>query len=174
MKLSKIILAIAFVFFYTSIFSQSVGGVKFENYQAKISTNNKAKINFTSCKLGKKYQNFITEKYKNENINFGGHYVVIIWGLTGTSNGVMIDKNTGLIYSIPLTPENSFQDSPIGNDDFIKFQKNSYLFYSYSTLINKNDDKKIDLHYEFFKFDENTKKFKMISTLNKTVESEDN
>ena len=173
MKLSKIILAIAFVFFYTSIFSQSVGGVKFENYQAKISNRKKANLNLYSHKLGRKFRTAITEGYNNTNVDFGGHYIVVLWGCgTGCSNGVMVDINTGLIYSIPT--EHSYRGVYYDNNDNIRYEKNSYLFYTYETLMNEKDEKKIDLHYYFYKFDEKTKKFNLFSRLNKTVESEDN
>ena len=175
MKQTKTILTIGFMLLTSSIYSQKFEGQKFENYPAKILSVQKAKLNLSSNKLGKTFRTAITEGYKNGKINFGGHYIVIFWGAgAGMSDGAMVDTRTGIIYNLPLTEENSYRGATgYEENENIKYEANSYLFTCYSSEYKKSETAKIELNYFFYKFDEKTKKFKLISNKKKTVENKD-
>lgn len=165
-------LTIALLLITTSILSQSIEGVKFENYPAKLSSTQKATLNLASNKLGKTYRTAIIEGYKNGKVDFGGHYISIYWGAgSGQSLGAIVDTNDGKIYELPLTVENSNRGAD--SNDNIKHKKESYLFVCYSSQTNDLDYSKMDLNYYFYKFDEKTKRFNLLSTKKKIVKKEE-
>ena len=174
MKQTKTILTIGFMLLTSSIYSQKIEGQKFESYPAKILSEQKAKLNLSSNKLGKTFRTAITQGYKNGKINFGGHYIIIFWGAgAGMSDGAMVDTRTGIIYNLPLTEENSYRGVYYDNNDNIKHKKNSYLFMCYSSKTNETDENKIDLSYFYYKFNDMTKKFNLVANNEKTVVNND-
>lgn len=166
----KIIFAIAFIFAIQISNAQtkenSVEGYSFAKYPAKTEKITKTKLNLASNSLGKTYKTQISNQYKSEKINFGGHYVLTFWGVgAGLTQGAMVDAKTGKIYELPLTEENSIRDCVHG-DESIFYKANSNLFGAYKCE-RTSDENKIKLTYSFYKWDGKT--FKFIGKKEKTV-----
>ena len=98
MKKTILTLAISFAslnYVNAQINDTSIEGINFSKYPAKVE-NSKAKLNLASHSLGKTYKTAISEQYKSEPINFGGHYVMTFWGAgMGMTQGAMVDAKTG-------------------------------------------------------------------------------
>jgi hypothetical protein len=96
------IFLIAMILFSQVLLGQNIGGFSFYDFPAKEITSKKVTVNLSSHPLGSKYKTAITEQYKKGQINFGGHYIVVLWGAgAGLSLGVMVDVLNGNIYKLP-------------------------------------------------------------------------
>ncbi|AYO57357.1 hypothetical protein CO230_03990 [Chryseobacterium sp. 6424] len=161
--MKKLLFSVALTFATLTINAQtkenSVEGYSFAKYPAKTEKVTKAKLNLTSNSLGKTYKTQISNQYKTEKINFGGHYVLTFWGAgAGLTQGAMIDAKTGKIYELPLTEQNSIRDCVYNDNENIFYKPDSNLFATFKCEPNK--DEKIKLTYSFYKWD--GKQFKFI------------
>ena len=99
----------------------------------------KVPVNLSSHPLGSKYKSAITEQYNKGQINFGGHYIVVLWGDgAGLSLGVMVDVLNGKIYKLPLSYENSCRGT-------YHDQNNNILYHCCPVNILKNRGTIIEL-----------------------------
>ena len=172
--MKKIIFYVALTFTALTINAQtkenSVEGYSFAKYPAKTEKITKAKLNLASNSLGKTFKTQISNQYKTEKINFGGHYVLTFWGAgQGLSNGAMVDAKTGKIYVLPLTEENSLRDCVYNDNENIFYKPNSNLFATFKCERTKEDGK-IKLKYYFYKWD--GKSFKFIGNKEKFATEE--
>ena len=171
--MKKTFFAIAMTFALLSINAQtkenSVEGYSFAKYPAKTEKVTKAKLNLTSNSLGKTYKTQISNQYKTEKINFGGHYVLTFWSAgAGLTQGAMIDAKTGKIYELPLTEQNSIRDCVFNDNENIFYKPTSNLFVTFKCEPNK--DEKIKLTYFFYKWD--GKQFKFLGKNEKITNAE--
>jgi hypothetical protein len=162
---------IVYLFLLTqSIYSQSIEGYSFESFPVKVLNVKKAELNYSSHKLGKEYKTEITKQYKIGKVDFGGHFIIISWGAgSGLTLGAMVDINDGKVYEIPLNEENSYRATYHDNNNNIFFKQSSNLFVCYTSKTNDKDENNVNLKYYFYKFDDFTKKFSLLKTMNKTV-----
>jgi len=93
------------------------GQKSFENYNVSyIYLGQMFPINFKSNWTARVYKTRISESYKKNGVNFGGHYSFAYWGCGSPCTGcAIIDVRTGKVYSGP--------DSGFGYN----FKKNSRL-----------------------------------------------
>ena len=175
MKKTILTLAISFAslnYVNAQINDTSIEGINFSKYTAKVE-NSKAKLNLASHSLGKTYKTAISEQYKSEPINFGGHYVMTFWGAgMGMTQGAMVDAKTGKIIPLPLTEENAIRDCAYNDNDNIFHKKNSNLFVTFKCqrvgeYNQSTDTQKIKLTFYYYKWD--GKKFNLISTKTKNA-----
>lgn len=76
--------------------------IEFSKFQVDTFRGKKRPINYKSHLLAKQFRTIITETYKNEGLNFGGHYTIATWGCgTSCQYGAIIDFKTGNVYPIP-------------------------------------------------------------------------
>lgn len=67
-------------------------------------------INLSKSSLGSKYKSAITEQYNKVQINFGGHFIAMLWGTVAVlSLGDVVDVLNGKMYKLPLSHENSYR-----------------------------------------------------------------
>jgi hypothetical protein len=171
MKINRYLIGMIFVLIVQNLSAQNIQGYSFDNYPTNLVSNQKAKINFSSNKLGKEYKTEITEQYKKGKIEFGGHYVLIFWGAgTGLTLGAMVDVKDGKIYALPLNEENSYRETYHDSDNNILYKAKSNLFICYRPRDNKSNENKVDLTYYLYKWDDTTKKFVLLKTKKATVE----
>ena len=171
MKFIKYLFASTVLLIVQDLTAQNIQGYSFENYPTNIIINQRAKINYSSNKLGKEFKTEITEQYKKGKIEFGGHYVLIFWGAgTGLTLGAMVDVKDGKIYALPLNEENSYRETYHDSDNNILYKAKSNLFICYRPRNNKSDENKVDLTYYFYKWDDTIKKFILLKTKKATVE----
>jgi hypothetical protein len=166
--MQKVITILGFLILATVTNGQVLKKFPFEKYSVKAISTKKAGLDLKSHILGQKYKTVITESYRKENVNFGGHYIVIVWGEgAGLSGGILADINTGKLYDLPLTEKNSYRGSSgLEQNNNIKHNKNSRLFVCYNSEdLEENVTK---LNYYYYEFNEKIKKFKLIKT--KTTE----
>lgn len=153
----------------------SIEGVDFSKYTAKVE-NSKAKLNLESHSFGKTYKTAISQQYKSELVNFGGHYVMIFWGAgAGMTNGAMVDAKTGKIIPLPLTEENSYRGCFYNDNNNIFHKKNSNLLVSFKCkrvgdYNESTNTQKIQLTFYYYIWD--GKKFNLISTKTKNAVEE--
>jgi hypothetical protein len=157
----KLILTLTILFSITICNGQIIKEFPFEKYPSKISSSKKAPLKLSSHKLGKTYRTAIKRQYTAGKIDFGGHFVIVLWGCgTGCSDGAMVDTKTGIIYSIPIDLNNSYRGGNIEENHNIKYKADSKLFVCYSS--NREDENKLRLDYYYYSFDEKLKKFNLI------------
>ena len=170
MKFIKFLFGLTILLIAQDLTAQNIQGYSFENYPTNIIINQRAKINYSSNKLGKEFKTEITEQYKKGKVEFGGHYVLIFWGAgTGLTVGAMVDVKDGKIYELPLNEENSYREAYHDSDNIL-YKPKSNLFICYRPRDNKSDENKVDLTYYFYKWDDTAKKFILLKTKKATVE----
>ncbi len=170
MKFIKFLFGLTILLIAQDLTAQNIQGYSFDNYPTNLVSSQKAKINYSSNKLGKEYKTEITEQYKKGKIEFGGHYVLIFWGAgMGLTVGAMVDVKDGKIYELPLDEENSYREAYHDSDNIL-YKSKSNLFICYRPRDNKSDKNKVDLTYYFYKWDDTTKKFILLKTKKATVE----
>ncbi|MFN4076371.1 MAG: hypothetical protein ACK4HC_10850 [Cloacibacterium sp.] len=158
--------------FNAQITDTSIEGVHFSKYPAKVE-NSKAKLNLASHSLGKTYKTAISQQYKSEPINFGGHYVMTFWGAgAGMTDGAMVDAKTGKIIPLPLTVDNAIRDCVYNDNENIFHKKNSNLLVTFKCqrVGNYNEStntQKVKLTFYYYKWD--GKKFNLITTKTKNA-----
>ena len=156
---------IALILFSQALIGQNIEGFSFNDFSAGEISTKKVPVNLSSHPLGSKYKSAITEQYNKGQINFGGHYIVVLWGAgAGLSLGVMVDVLNGKIYKLPLSYENSYRGTYHDQNNNILYEKHSDLFICYKSKSNEINYDKVDLDYSFYSWDEAKKLFSFIST----------
>lgn len=156
--------------------AKSVAGFDFNDYPAKIYTGKKAPLKLGDWQIFRKRLKWAHDDGK---INFAGNYIVSLWGCgAGCLSGAMVDKRTGNVYDIPIGEETPYDfgcSYEIGNtleDERLVFYPNSRLFISRNCESKQvgNSNQYIE-KYTFFinLWNEKTKKFKLIKTVDKTI-----
>ncbi|NQX38704.1 hypothetical protein SAMN05421820_101735 [Pedobacter steynii] len=89
--------------------SKVLDSIDFKKYQTEAPVSSgKAAIDWQSYPEAKTFKTRITEGYKNEAVDFAGHYVSVVFGCgAGCVLGFMVDVRDGKIYALPLGEENS-------------------------------------------------------------------
>ncbi|MEY3320798.1 MAG: hypothetical protein RLZZ417_381 [Bacteroidota bacterium] len=163
--MKRILLVLTYLSFFHFVNSQDILGFSFEKYGVKDIPVKKVPVSYQSHPLGLKYKSLITEQYKKGEINFGGHYIVILWGAgSGLSKGVMVDVLNGKIHKLPLSYENSYRGTYHDQNNNILFNKHSSLFICYKSKANELDYNQVDLDYSFYNWNEASKLFTLITT----------
>ena len=162
MTMTKSILSIALFLMLNTLNAQSIEGVNFEDDAVKVSNTKKAKVDYASHPFGKTFKTILTQGYNENKVNFGGHYVCVLWGGQGTSDGAIVDITTGKIYALPLTMANSSRQTSYNNNENIFSEANSNLFVCFRNAVNQKDPNLVNLYYHFYKWNDNTKKFSLI------------
>ena len=156
---------IALILFSQALMGQNIEGFSFNDFASGEISTKKVPVNLSSHPLGSKYKSAITEQYNKGQINFGGHYIVVLWGAgAGLSLGVMVDVLNGKIYKLPLSYENSYRGTYHDQNNNIFHEKHSYLFICYKSKSNEINYDKVDLDYSFYSWDEAKKLFSLMST----------
>lgn len=165
MQIRGIFLIYTFLSFTIFVNSQDILGFSFEKYSVKDISAKRTPVNLKSHYLGLKYKSVISEQYNKGEINFGGHYVLILWGNgAGLSKGVMVDVLNGNIHELPLSYENSYRGVYHDQNNNILYKKNSFLFICYKSKANEKDYHQVDLDYSFYHWNERNKFFSLITT----------
>jgi hypothetical protein len=87
-------------------------------------TGQKAEVDTRSTTTGRMFRTRLKEVYKQEGLNFAGHYCFVYWGCgSPCKQSAIIDLKTGKIY-----------DGPSGTRTY-DFQKNSRMI-----ILNREDD----------------------------------
>jgi|GEM_PF-2151689 len=130
---------------------------KFDNYKVPVFSGRKAKFNSNISHTARLYRTALREEYKLQEVNFGGHYILVTWGCGAPClGGALVDVKNGKVYDVPY--------SYIGYD----FRKNSRLLITNPPYITSSAD--IHLAYlvnrgtdipEIYVFNEATKKFNL-------------
>ena len=163
MNKSKVSLTILLLLLLNTLFAQTIEGVKYESYPAKVSNAKKSKIDYASHPKGKLFKTAITEEYNANSVNFGGHYICTFWGAgQGMTGGVMADILTGKLYSLPLTSDNSYRQTYYNENKNIFNQANSNLFVCYRNEPSAKDPNLVNLYYHFYEWNDKTKKFTLL------------
>lgn len=134
-----------------------VDSIDFEKYgvgpQKKITN---APIDWTSYPEAKVFKTRITEAYKESEVNFGGHYVMSIFGCGASCiMGFMVDVRDGKIYDLPLGEENSC----LFAEDRALYNWMSRLFIA--GVCKKNADAE-NVYYKAYLWDEDKKEFEEV------------
>lgn len=143
------------VFFLLGItsYGQSVKGYRFSEYLSKnTSVKTKAKIDFTSYEVDKKFKNEIFNQYKKGKVNFASFYIICTWSCgAGCSGGVMVDVRTGRIYKLPMGEDRNYVGCVFDKgENFIEFSLNSRLFITQICEQNKKTFKNDIQEKEYF------------------------
>lgn len=157
--------------------SQTTVGYSFEKYKVgKVFEGKKAVVDYKSGKTARSYKTQIKEQYKRAKVDFAGHYNLITWGAgTDLTLGAMVDLETGKVYDLPLSEENSVRGCTSLNEedrDNILYKKNSTLFITFVCSDKVNETTKTTTYvkvYSVFNWDETKKKFVLLKK--KTVET---
>lgn len=169
--MKKILLIFSCLSFYQLAWTQDILGFSFEKYSSTALSGKKALINYKSHPLGLKYKTVITEQYNKGEVNFAGHYLVVLWGAgAGQSMGAMVDVLDGKIYKLPLSYENSYRGAYHDQNNNILYKKHSHLFICYKSKSNDIDYDKVDLDYSFYRWNEASKLFSLIITKKLTTD----
>jgi len=74
--------------------------IRFTDFPVKMAITNFAPPDFNSHPLGREFRTRIKTALKEEGINFGGHYCLVIWGCGSPCQmSVLVDVLTGKIYA---------------------------------------------------------------------------
>lgn len=167
----KVIIYFFLFLISNQIFGQTIEGYSFDNYQIVNKKQfKKAKINFSSNPDAKFFKTRITQGYNEGKVNFGGYFVIILWGAgAGLEVGRMVDVRDGRIYNIPLGDDTAMDSCYDENDDDddekrFKYKANSRLFITRfcSRLEIENTNKYKDQSTYFINiWDDKLKKFKL-------------
>ena len=112
----------------------------------------KADIDFGSNPIAERYRTVITEKYKELEVNFATHYVVVTWGCgSGCVTGAMVDTRDGSVYSMPEDKEWG------GNGTYIDSKKESDVLLT--VAVAQSPTGEIEETRKYWKWDEVLKKF---------------
>lgn len=160
----------------------NIENISFNDFQAEITKSiKKPLLNFKSNRSAREYKTKIVEAYKNTRVNFGGRYILLSWNAgMGTSKGFMVDCQNGNILDIPVDDSTSsmscFSDESI--EEFNHKYGDKKIFYTRSSnlLITRECDEFEDksIKYHFFVFNQATKKFKVLKTISKQLQSLNN
>ena len=133
--------------------------IPFDNYKVDYKKNNaKAKIDFNSNPIAKKYRTVILEKYLSGDINFSGTYILITWGCgIACISGVIVNVKDGKVYDLPTDGE----WGGIGN--LYHANKSSSLLVT--SLSSMPVSEGIEAIEKYWNWNESNKKFEFIKTL---------
>lgn len=175
MKIRAILPTLLLSLICSLAYSQTIQGYSFSAYKANVSTVKKAPLILKSHTLGKIFRTKITEEYQAGKIDFAGHYITILWGAgMGLTMGAMVDALTGKIYELPINEENSYRGTYHDENNNIIFKSNSNLFVCYSSANNQNNEDLVDLVYYFYKWNDTTKRFELLTNKSITTKRIDN
>lgn len=132
--------------------------IDFKKYQAEVPVSSgRAAIDWQSNPEANNFKTRITEGYKNETVNFAGHYVSVVFGCgAGCVLGFMVDVRDGGIYALPLGEENSC----FFMEDAALMVPDSRLFIS---AVCKEAAESEKLNYKAYLWDEEQKTFGKIA-----------
>ncbi|RZL51235.1 MAG: hypothetical protein EOP00_00010 [Pedobacter sp.] len=117
----------------------------------------KAPLDWEDYPEAKDFKTRITEAYKRDEIDFGGHYILATFGCGASCvMGFMIDVRDGKIYDLPLGEENSC----LFAEDRLLGKSTSRLFIAGVCKQNIEDK---SVYYKAYLWDEDKKEFKTIS-----------
>lgn len=138
--------------------SNAADSIDFKKYQTEAPSNlSKAEIDWPSLPGVKNFKTRITEGYKNEAVNFAGHYVAVVFGCGGGCVlGFMVDVRDGKIYAQPLGEENSC----FFMEDAALMRPDSRLFIS---AVCKEEAESPKVYYKAYLWNEEEKTFSKIA-----------
>jgi hypothetical protein len=138
--------------------SSAADSIDFKKYQTEALLNiRKAEIDWPSLPEAKNFKTRITEGYKNEAVNFAGHYVAVVFGCgAGCVLGFMVDVRDGKIYDLPLGEENSC----FFMEDAALMRPESRLFIS---AVCKEEAESAKVYYKAYLWNEEEKTFKKMA-----------
>ena len=172
----KTLLIFSFLLIASIAKGQSLTGFSFNKYPVTtISKSTKAKIDYNSHEIARRFKTAITNEYKLNKVNFAGHYIVCTWGCgAGCLDGAMADIHTGIVYKLPMGETKNFTVCVLDkNEDCVEYVKDSRLFITQICIQNKSTAKSDIQEKEYFVnvWNEKAKKFDLIKheTLSKLV-----
>ena len=133
--------------------------INFQKYAVKVNRNfEKAPLDFDSNSGAKYFKTRIIEAYKDNTVDFAGHYIGVVFGCGASCiMGFMIDVRDGKIY-----------DSPLGEDNMCFWaldmnicRPNSRLFIS---AICKETEESKTVYYNSYVWNEEQKKFEPVES----------
>ena len=112
----------------------------------------KANINFDSDPVAQSHRTVLTEKYKELDINFASHYVVVTWGCgSGCVTGAMVDTRDGFVYPMPKDKEWG------GNGTYIESTKESSTLLT--VAVARSSTGETEETRKYWEWDEDLKEF---------------
>lgn len=134
--------------------SSAADSIDFKKYQTEAPSNlSKAEIDWPSLPEARNFRTRIAEGYKNEPVNFAGHYVGVVFGCGGGCVlGFMVDVRDGKMYALPLGEENSC----FFMEDAALMRPDSRLFIS---AVCKEDAESAKVYYKAYVWNEEEKTF---------------
>jgi len=92
-----------FLLFFCLVVFNVIGQESFNLYKVKsIYSGRLALVNFKSNSTARVYRTRISEEYKQNGVNFAGHYSFAYWGCGSPCTGcAIVDVRTGKVYSGP-------------------------------------------------------------------------
>lgn len=166
----KLILHFLILTLYSSLNAQLVEGVELTHYPVAVDTSSMKKPIKWNMNPYKSKKKEIREGYEHGVVNFGGHYVAVLWSSQDTVRGVAIDNRSGNIYPLPLSIKTCFNRCQDQDDIFDRylFDPESKLFVtSTCKIVQQKADKKIEQVFYFYLWNESSKKFTLIKTTKK-------
>lgn len=138
--------------------SKVLDSIDFKKYQTEAPVSSgKAAIDWQSYPEAKSFKTRITDGYKNEAVNFAGHYVGVVFGCgAGCVLGFMVDVRDGKIYALPLGEENSC----FFMEDAALMRPDNRLFIA---AVCKEAAESAKLYYKAYLWDEERKTFSKIT-----------
>jgi len=171
----KFIVLISLLFIEMASYGQMVEEFDYSKYPAKVSANTKkAALKIKSNLIAKGHEKEIIEGYQKTEINYCGHYVVILWNCGEYCvNGAMVDTRTGVIYAVPINVKTSTNKCLTADDVFDRylFLPNSRLLITSICGESKNKTtNKLEQSQVFFVnlWDEKLKKFVLLKKKTKS------
>ncbi|NVN95757.1 MAG: hypothetical protein HXX18_10790 [Bacteroidetes bacterium] len=168
------ILFIVLILFVKILEAQIIDGFSFEKYKVeKLSTYQKAKINYLSNPTVKYFKTRITNGYKTGKIDFAAYYITITWGCgTGCIDGAMVDVRDGKVYDLPLGESTYYYGCALSDtESCVEYKPNSRLFITvYCSEIEIENSKDNEQEKIFFinVWDEKKKEFVQIDKFTKS------
>lgn len=149
-------------------FGQTILNYNFESYKVDLCSSHKAKIDFSSNPFGEQHLEDIKFGYENGQIDFGGHFITIIWSCgTGCPAGVIVDISDGKIYELPLGETKAYFGCDEKEETLYTFNSNLYVTtFCTESLDTKNQ---IIRHKTYFinVWDDHQKEFKLLNKIDK-------
>jgi len=143
----------------------------FDSYTTDVIATKRAPLQLGSYANGNMYRTTIRQQYTDGQIDFGGHFIVVLWGAgMGQTRGAMVDVLTGNIYALPLTEENSYRNTYHDNNNNIQYRANSTLFVTYASAQNPDNENLVDLVYHYYRWDDSAKTFALLDTKSVTTQ----
>lgn len=137
----------------------AIDSINFDKYAVDVEeVVKKAPLDFSSYPDAKFFRTRIIDAYKSNTIDFGGHYVGVIFGCGASCiMGFMVDVRDGKIYDLPLGEQN------MCFWDLDKAICNSYSRLFISAICKENEDSKT-ANYIAYVWNEENKLFEHVSS----------